>query len=121
MFAIALALFSAIAFIDATQVQPINACSDLVHQQGNWTLHDIASGSPSVILEDAPADTASSLIPDDFRIQCPSGHHIGALVPVEGASPKQYTLQFVVDDEQLPEGAIYYVKCTGPQSDTRLT
>ncbi|KAI5889702.1 uncharacterized protein SCHCODRAFT_02751210 [Schizophyllum commune H4-8] len=121
MFAIALALLGAITIINVTSVKSTKACNDPVHQHGNWTLHDTASGPSSVILEDASPDTASSLILDDFRIECPSGHHIGALVPVEGESPKQYALQFVEDDAQLPEGAIYYVKCLGRQPDALRT
>ncbi|KAI5827411.1 hypothetical protein K523DRAFT_418460 [Schizophyllum commune Tattone D] len=118
MFAIAFALLGAIAFIDVTQVQLIKACSDPVRQQGNSTLHDIAS---SVILEDTPANALSALDLNDFRIQCPGGDHIGALVPVEGANPTQYTLQFVEDDSQLPDGAIYYVKCLGRRPHALLT
>ncbi|KAI5824443.1 hypothetical protein K523DRAFT_285004 [Schizophyllum commune Tattone D] len=108
MFAAAFALLSAVAFADATQVKSVKAGNDPIRQQGNWTLHDIASSA--LILEDAAADAPSklsaSLILDEFRMQCPYGDHVGALIPVEGASPKQYTLQFVKDDAQLPEGAI---------------
>ncbi|KAL1665947.1 hypothetical protein GGF50DRAFT_51659 [Schizophyllum commune] len=114
MFAIALALLGASAFVHATQVEPSRTSNDTVSQ-----MYDITSSS--TILEGASANAPYPLILDDFRIPCPSGDHIGALVPIEGASPKQYTLQFVEDDAQLPEGAIYYVKCLERQSGSPLT
>ncbi|KAL1704596.1 hypothetical protein EV121DRAFT_205471 [Schizophyllum commune] len=119
MFAIALALLGASAFVHATQVEPLRTGNDTVSQlEGNWTLYDI---SPSTILKEVSANAPYALTLDDFRIPCPSGDHIGALIPVEGANPKQYTLQFLQDDAQLPEGAIYYVKCLGRQSGSLLT
>ncbi|KAL1751970.1 hypothetical protein FB107DRAFT_278162 [Schizophyllum commune] len=96
MFAAACALLSAVAFTDATQVKSVKAGNDPIRQQGNWTLHDIPSSA--LILEDAAADAPSklsaSLILDEFRSARTA------------TTPKQYTLQFVKDDAQLPEGAI---------------
>ena len=79
------------------------------------------TSSSSTILKEVSTNAPYPLTLDGFRVPCPSGDHIGALVPVEGASSKQYTLQFLQDDAQLPEGAIYYVKCLGRQSGSLLT
>ncbi|KAL1696944.1 hypothetical protein GGG16DRAFT_42367 [Schizophyllum commune] len=108
MFANVLALLSAVAFVDATQVKSVRIGDDPIRQQGNWTVHDVASSA--VVLENAAAGVASTLsatlILDELRMECPYADHVGALIPVEGASPKQYTLQFVKEDAQLPAGAI---------------
>ncbi|KAL1753693.1 hypothetical protein FB107DRAFT_217211 [Schizophyllum commune] len=119
MFVIALAILGASAFVHATQVEPLKTGNDTIsHPEGNWTLYASTSSS-SILVEGSNAPYPLTL--DDFRIPCPSGDHIGALVPVEGASPKQYTLQFLQDDAQLPEGAIYYVRCLGQQSGSLRT
>ncbi|KAL1696223.1 hypothetical protein GGG16DRAFT_121070 [Schizophyllum commune] len=119
MFGIALAILGASTLVNATQVEPLKTGNDTISQpEGNRTLYTPASSSS--ILAEGSANAPYPLTLDDPRILCPSGDHIGALVPVEGASPKQYTLQFLQDDAQLPEGAIYYVKCLG-QSGSLLT
>ena len=119
MFGIALAVLGASILVNATQVEPLKTGNDTINQpEGNWTLYAPASSS-SILVEGSNAPYPLTL--DGFRISCLSRDHIGGLVPVEGAIPKQYTLQFLQDDAQLPEGAIYYVKCLGQQSGSLRT
>ncbi|KAL1739819.1 hypothetical protein HDZ31DRAFT_68553 [Schizophyllum fasciatum] len=107
MFAAALTLLSGLALANAAGLR-YGATSEYGQNQGDFILHETANPSGYVLGGSVATNLSISatLTNGELWMHCPYEGYQAVLVPVAGADPAAYTVQFINSFEGLPAGTL---------------